>query len=180
MDAKRLINFAAIACLAMAGLHLAACGTESSSGNDDNNGSVEYTTAVLNHFGFDFSENASGNETDGDLAIEVRDGDIIVWPPAPTTSTEDGLWFRTEVDNAKNYLKDMGEVALSSVTAIPASWDAEDGGDLPPLQLNHVYVVKCLDGYAKFLVTELTDPNGPIWEAQVKYYFTSSDQGFEK
>ena len=44
--------------------------------------------------------------------------------------------------------------------------------DLPPLQVGHVYVVKCLDGYAKFLVKAIRVV--PQWEVDVEYVYSPS------
>ena len=46
----------------------------------------------------------------------------------------------------------------------------EDAGVLEPLAVNHVYVVKCKDGYAKFLVTAI-DLTGDGWPITVQYYY---------
>ena len=129
---------------------------------------------ILVHGGVDFSADAVG-----DAIVDPnnnRDGETIGWPPSPNTwyysLTE--VWFRpTANTDEASFTKDMGAVTLSSVTTVPTTWDGGVDQDLPALQVDHVYVVKCLDGYAKFLVKAIrTDPD---WEADVEYAFTSGN-----
>jgi len=136
-------------------------------------GSATVKTATLTHSGFDFSEDAGGSPTTGD--VENSDGEIIGWSPAPTVwDNGDGnsVWWRSDENTeTTNYTKDMGEVTLASVTSVPTEWDGTTDASLPPLQVGHVYVVKCLDGYAKFLVKAVRVD--PAWEADVDYVYTS-------
>ena len=130
-------------------------------------------TATLAHWGFDFSEGVSGSEAGGD--VDNADGETIGWSPWPTVWTDGGgtsVWWRSRENTADtNFTKDMGEVTLASVTTVPTTWDGTTDASLPALQVNHVYVVKCIDGYAKFLVTALRVDTG--WEADVEYEYTS-------
>jgi hypothetical protein len=131
------------------------------------------TQATLTHMsGFDFSTGTIPATGEDD------DGSILAWAPFPSAAPAGGgsstdLWFWARANTAdENFTKDMGMVLLSSITAVPDTWDA--GKDLPldPLQVDHVYVVKCRDGYAKFLVKSL-DPFGEDWSAEVDYVFTA-------
>jgi len=130
------------------------------------------TMLTLAHWGVDFSTGAVGDPVTGDVADS--DGAIITWTPLPSNRVDSDteVWFRPDSNTAtENFISDMGAVALSSVTTIPAEWDGGPGQDLPALQVDHVYVVKCLDGYAKFLVTATRVT--PDWEADVEYVYTS-------
>ncbi len=126
---------------------------------------------TLVHAGVDFSAGTTG---DAMASADDSDGFTTTWPPPPNNWYFSGteVWFAPAVNtDDTNYLKDMGNVSLSSVTSAPQSWDGGQGLDLPPLQVGHVYVVKCRDGYAKFLVLAIrTDPH---WEADVEYVFSS-------
>lgn len=129
-------------------------------------------TLTLTHAGVDFSTGTAGDIVTGDVANS--DGDMIGWAPSPNNwvSSDTEVWFRPGPNTAtENFISDMGAVALSSVTTIPTTWDGGSGQDLPALQVDHVYVVKCEDGYAKFLVkaTRVT----PDWEADVEYVYTT-------
>lgn len=130
--------------------------------------------ATLTHSGFDFSEN-NGTPPPGGGDVPNADGETIGWSPSPTVWTAgDGtsVWWRTRSnDDTTNYTKDFGEVSLDSVTTVPTTWDGTTTASLPPLMVNHVYVVKCLDGYAKFLVKAIRTDTG--WEADVEFVFTS-------
>jgi len=139
-----------------------------SDGDGDGNG---VQSATLTHQGFDFSL--------GDIPADEADldGEIIWWAPSPTVSdlsNTDQLWWRPKenYDDNTNYTKDMGAVSLASVTTVPTEWDAGPDEDLPPLQVNHVYVVKCLDGYAKFLVKSI-DNTVMSESIAVDYVYTS-------
>ena len=129
---------------------------------------------ILVHAGVDFSADAVG-----DAIVDPnnnRDGETIAWPPSPNTwyYSDTDVWFRpTANTDQASFTKDMGAVTLSSVTTVPTTWDGGVDQDLPALQVDHVYVVKCLDGYAKFLVKAIrTDPD---WEADVEYVFSTGD-----
>lgn len=131
-----------------------------------------YVVATINHEGFDFSAG-------GIPAIwENADGETVSWQPNGGNNpnypnNENWIWWRnSHLDplEFKNLTKDMGEVALASVTTVPSGWD--ESPDILPLIPNHVIVAKCKDGYVKFRVIS-ADPNG-LWPAQVEYYFSTS------
>ncbi len=142
-------------------------------------GGTTVKSATLKHFGFDFSEGTAGSFETGD--VPNSDGRTIGWSPEPTVWTMgDGnsVWWHSGANTATtNYSKDFGAVSLDSVTAIPTTWDGTTDASLPPLAVNHVYVVKCIDGYAKFLVKAVRADAAaaPVWEADVDYVFTSGD-----
>ncbi len=141
--------------------------------DDSNSNSTTPTTATLKHSGFDFSKNNGTVPAEGGDVADA-DGDIIAWSPEPTLWIGDdtSVWWRSYANTTDtNYSKDCGEVSLDSVTTIPDSWDGTTDTSLPPLAVGHVYVVKCLDGYAKFLVNEVRTT--PEWEADVEFVFTS-------
>lgn len=127
-----------------------------------------YREAVLTQRGFDFSE---GIEPEDILDI---DGDIVNFAPPPTVSDKsygDYLWFRPETNTStENFTKGMGPVSLDSVREAPGAWDSGPGQNLEPLVLNHVYVVKCIDGHVKFAVRDI---NPILREVEVEYYHTS-------
>ncbi len=129
-------------------------------------------TLTLVHGGVDFSTGTVGDPVTGDVANS--DGNTIGWTPMPNNRVDSNteVWFRPSSNTVtENFISDMGAVALSSVTTIPTTWDGGVEQDLPALQVDHVYVVKCLDGYAKFLVKATRTT--PDWEADVEYVFTS-------
>ncbi len=135
-------------------------------------GGAGTATLTLTHAGVDFSAGTAGDMTTGDLADS--DGDMIGWAPSPNNwvGSDTEVWFRPSLNTTtENFISDMGAVALSSVTTIPTTWDGGPGQDLPALQVGHVYVVKCVDGYAKFLVTATRVT--PDWEADVEYVYTT-------
>ena len=138
----------------------------------DGNAAGDGQALTLGHAGVDFSAGIAGDPNTGDVANS--DGDIITWAPAPNNwvNSDTEVWFRPAAnDSNNNYIADMGAVTLGSVTSVPLTWDGGPGADLPALQVGHVYVVQCLDGYAKFLVNATrTDPQ---WEADVHYVFSS-------
>jgi len=130
-----------------------------------------YTSVTLTHAGFDFSEGTEPANWD------TNDGHTTNWPAFPTIhetkSYSTYVWFEPFANTADaNYVKDMGAVALSSVMQVPTQWDAGPGLTLEPLLVGHVYVIKCLDGYAKFLVKSI-DATEFDWAVEVEYAFTA-------
>ena len=144
------------------GLFVYGCGT-----TPDGGGSTG-TTATLGHmYGFDFSTGSTPEVgTDPDV-------DIIGWAPSPgmrrdsTTEVWSRCWANTTTEN---FTKDYGAVALSTITTVPSSWDGTLVTTLDALAISHSYVIKCADGYAKFIVTSI---NAASWEAGVIYEYTS-------
>ncbi|MBU0995852.1 MAG: hypothetical protein KJ737_25435 [Proteobacteria bacterium] len=140
------------------------------SGDDDKNGSSTGTEATLKHEGFDFSAGVVPENG------EDSDGDTINWVPDPSmyldgASYGDGVWWRSKENTAsENFSKDLGEVDLDSLTDIPTIWDGGTGIALISLQENHVYIVKCKDGYAAFLVKSI---DLDTWDVAVDYIYTS-------
>jgi hypothetical protein len=134
--------------------------------SDDSDG-FSYEKATVDHSnGFDFSEGVA----------QDSDGAVTSWQPGGETHpnyNNDGDYFwwitRSITEETTNKTKDMGTVALSSVTEAPTSWEVSP--NITPLIVGHVYVAKCIDGYVKFEVLSvgLSEPN---WPVGVKYYFS--------
>ena len=142
------------------------CGTTTSSS------SATSGTLTLTHGGSDFSEGIGDVETEG---TGETDGDIISWQPSTgemysrVNALASTLYYRNwAVTSTENYVKGYGDVELSTITAIPSTWDHPS----PVLATSYAYVVKCQDGYAKFKVSSL---NFNSWEADVEYEFTTGN-----
>lgn len=137
-----------------------------SKNNDDE---PSYLTATVGHMnGFDFSTD------NAEPTWENQDGYVISWQPdggQSTTYPSNGgfLWWNTNKPGIANATKDMGVVAMSSVTQAPTSWEVAP--NIMPLQIDHVYVAICRDGYVKFKVLSL---NLTDWEANVEYVFSET------
>ncbi len=131
-----------------------------------------YQSVTLKHSGFDFSEGIVP------ASFETSDGHTTNWPAQPTINPakEYGpyVWFVPFANtDTENFTKDMGEVALSAVLDVPTEWDAGAGLTLEPLEVGHVYVIKCRDGYAKFLVKAVDPSQDREWAVDVDYGFTA-------
>jgi hypothetical protein len=137
--------------------------------SDDSDG-FSYEKITVDHFnGFDFSEGVA----------QDSDGAVIGWQPGGETHPNynndgDYLWWITRsiiTGDSTNKTKDMGNVALSSITEAPASWEVIP--NITPLIVGHVYVAKCIDGYVKFEVISvgLSEQN---WPVEIKYSFSST------
>lgn len=134
---------------------------------------------LLTHEGFDFSAGAAPANWD------ATDGYITVWTtkdyPAGYAYGGGFWWSPYDSSGSETPIKDMGEVALSSVTSVPTDWTYVSGSGVYPLMANHVYVVKARDGYAKFKVISLSgleyaaesnwDPSR--WQVTVEYGYTA-------
>lgn len=134
--------------------------------------SPSYESVTLTHAGFDFSTGVVP------ASFETSDGHTTNWPCMPTVNAEKAygnyVWFEPFANTSSaNFTKDMGAVALNAVTQVPTTWDAGPGLILEPLVVNHVYVIKCLDGYAKFLVKAVYPAPDPPWSVDVDYAYTS-------
>jgi hypothetical protein len=117
-------------------------------------------TAILTHNGFDFS---TGQAAHGD-------GETIGWNSGQQTNPNysNGVWWRGK--NTNNQI-DLGNISLTSVIELPSSgWDKV----INPLIKDHVYIIKCEDGYAVFKVLKQPDPNSNLWEAEVKYIYSTN------
>ncbi len=166
------IHFVAIGILLASVLFVYGCSQTATTG------SSSAFTLVLTHYGSDFSAQNSSDGTVSDLPTTEADGATISWAPAETTAPADApsgsMWWRSSyyISTNEATIKGYGEVEPGSVTSIPSSWDGTPGATLEPLALNHVYVVRCLDGYAKFKVLELPAV-GAAWNVTVEAYYTS-------
>lgn len=133
--------------------------------DEEEESSGAYTTATITHGGFDFSANSQGYS-------QAYDGETIDWQPGggthPDFARMENIWWRP-AGNGRT--KDMGQVSLSSVTQIPATWDSSP--TIPPLRVGHVVVAECADGYVKFRVNSV-NPDGSDWPAEVEYYFSAT------
>ena len=120
---------------------------------------TENKFSTIDHSGFDFSTNEHGTNS--------QDFYITAWPTSDFGSSYawgSGVWI-SSASNELSYgavsVLDQGNVDLASVTNIPSNSDfvlSSEEVD-PPLQVNHVYLIKALDGYAKFKVISISpDP----------------------
>ena len=137
------------------------------------------TKVTLTHDGFDFSAGIISSSWD-----EI-DGYITVWAPQDyPAGYEYGKafwWTPAAYDNSITHILDMGEVALSSITSVPGDWSYVSGTGNYPLIVNHAYVIKAKDGYAKFKVSSLNGLNSAAnstwdpmkWEIKGEYEFTT-------
>lgn len=136
--------------------------------NDDTD-EFAYDEATIDHFqGYDFSEGIA----------QDSDGSVYGWQPGggihPNYNNDgDYLWWATHsiTQDPTNKTKDMGTIALSSVTEAPTNWEVSP--NITPLIKGHVYVAKCIDGYVKFEVLSV-GPSKENWPVDVKYYFSST------
>lgn len=126
------------------------------------NSTPQYKTATVTHSGFDFSTGEVGPEW------EQQDFYLTAWANTnyPTGyEWGSGIWVNT-YDYSQIHVMDQGEVELSSVTEIPTDWSVPVGAVDYPLQLNHVYILRARDGFAKFKVVSLS-PSGTVGENQI-------------
>ncbi len=118
----------------------------------------DYQEATIEHMGFDFSANTSPGDSDGEC---------INWYPGggshPTYSS--GVWYRNDQNGLQNEQHHLGNVDMEDITSIPTSWDDV----ITPLLVDHVYVVKCHDGYALFKVLSTNESD---MSAKVEFVFS--------
>lgn len=162
MKGKRLFNYISFFCIMALAVLLFGCAEEKSKSS--------YPGAVLTSVGFDFSVGSL-------ISTDYSDGRIVSLAPPPnaTPSGMDSghLWFYPALNTStQNYTRDMGDVSLESVTLVPGDWDGGPGVPLNPLTTGHVYIVRCKDGYAKFLVKAIDSDNAKVG---VEYSYSSTE-----
>ncbi len=152
-------------------LMMYSCGnygdTSDLSGYGDDSGT--FTNATITHEGFDFAKGVKA----------PTDGEVVTWCPNdgnnPNYANNSGyLWWRSayEIDpDNKTIISHYGEVDLASIKTAPSTWDVPD--QMYPLINNHCYVIKCLNGYAKFRVIE-THPDSEFWEVDIEYAYSTT------
>ncbi len=120
------------------------------------------TTATLKHEGFDFS----ANSTSGSI-----DGEVISWYPGSGSNPNysSGAWWRNDQGGVNNEQAHLGAVDPESITSIPSSWD----DPIDPLLPDHVYIFKCIDGYA---LVKVLSVNATDMSAEVEYVFSSNGE----
>lgn len=157
---------------------LSACG-----GSDDSPSPTSPTASsmTMTHWGVDFSAGYSPSDVnDTPIDWADQDGYTVTWSDTGYVTGEaygSGIWFSnsgnvTDPAGLVVYIEDLGDVALSSVTSVPGNWHSV-ADPMPALQVDHVYVVKTQDGYAKFKVQSM-DTAAMDWPVTVTYQFSSS------
>jgi len=148
---------------------LVGCGS-----SDDSSNSNVKQISVTHLGGVDFSEHSSTADW------EEQDGYTTSWSPTAYISGEEygsGLWYSNNVyDDTYTYIyiQSLGEVDLDSVKSVDTTAWHPYGTGLQSLQLNHVYVVKARDGYAKFKVTSLTLEDDQDWSFTADYVYSET------
>jgi len=126
--------------------------------------SLNTTNTVIGHFGYDFSLNSSDTTAPG----YVDDGWSNAWgcggAVAPTTA---GVFWCPNPTNTSEKFKDMGAVAFSSVTGLPATWDSP----IEAVQVGHVYIAETADGYVVFKVTAI---DTTTWDMTVDFLYSAT------
>lgn len=151
---------------------LVGCG--SSSDDSSTSGSSTNTITIGHMGGVDFSEdstNADWEQQDGYTTTWSQNGYYISGEEYGS-----GLWYSNNVYDTTStylYIQSFGNVSLDSITSVDTNAWHPYGTALQSLQLNHVYVVKTRDGYAKFKVTSL-NPNGEDWNFTAEYVYSKT------
>ncbi|OGU54449.1 MAG: hypothetical protein A2V66_00745 [Ignavibacteria bacterium RBG_13_36_8] len=131
-------------------------------GKSDNSGFARIT---ITHSGIDWSTGLTGD----DVSYDQIDGETIGWCTIGTRIDGlEGIWYRPF--NNHFYLHGSGD--LSQVQAVQQNMWAQDVCETP-LQNGDIWVAECRDGYVKFKVISVGDPNGE-WTAEVEYQFSTT------
>ncbi len=158
-----------IALLAIVAFFSAGCDP---SGSNPTGTESTYATATLTHMGFDFSAGQSDT-----VNYQNNDGETIQWQPdgGDTLYADftEFIWWRNSLVTGANRTKDLGTVALSTVTSVDTSWDVSPA--ILPLLVGHTIVAGCNDGFVKFQVISADtswDGGANLWPAQVRYHYS--------
>jgi len=129
---------------------------------------------VIGHFrGVDFSED------DNNATWDKQDGYTVTWSPTTYIEGEEkdkAIWYSNNVLDTTNtyiYIQSLGKVSLDSVTSVDTTAWHLSTEPLQSLQKDFVYVVKTLDGYAKFKVISL-DFVSEEWNFKAEYQYSST------
>ena len=125
-------------------------------------------TLTITHDGIDWSTLSTGSE----VSYDQIDGETIAWcEPGQRITEITGIWYRSF--NNQVYLYGSGD--LSQVQAVEQNrWQSDVCST--PLAVGDIWVAECRDGYVKFKVLSVGDPDGE-WEAEVEYQY-SADGSF--
>jgi len=143
---------------------------------------TNYKSATIGHGGFDFSHN------DNNASWEKQDGYTIAWVNNGMTYVEgeewgSSVWFGVnslDESNQNLYMYDAGDVSLDSIKSVDATKWQKIGDAEKSLQVNHVYVIKAIDGYVKFKVISIhhsSDIHEVSFDAQYQYSATTAFDG---
>jgi len=158
-------NILKIYLMVVIGLFFVAC---DSSTSDDSSSSAK-EIIVTHNGGVDFSENSTNIEW------EQQDGYAVTWSPGAYVDGEEygkGIWYSNNVYDANYiYIQDAGAISLDDVSSIDESkWPATTSA-IAALKVNHVYIVKTRDGYAKFKVSAV-DFTSEDWNFTATYVYS--------
>jgi len=140
---------------------------------------VTYKSATIGHNGYDFSKN------DNNASWENQDGYTIAWTNNGMEYSEgeswgSAVWFGVNAQDDQNkhlFMYDTGEVSLDSIGSVDESKWQNIGDAEKSLQVNHVYVLKALDGYVKLKVISInstTEMHKVSFDAQYQYSTTTT------
>ncbi len=134
----------------LAAIFIVGCGGSS--------GVATFKSATIDHLhGYDFSANKEGNITTADVYT-------VMWKTFGTyidgESYDDGehLWlglYEYDRDGLVTYIYDAKETELSDIKDVDTTKWMKNTEANPSLIVGHTYVIKVLDGYVKFKVTEV-------------------------
>ena len=129
---------------------------------------------IVDHFGgIDFSED------DTNPVWEKQDGYAVTWSPTNYVQGEEygkAIWYSNNAIDPSNtyiYIQSLGNVSLDSVSSVDTTAWHLASDPLQSLQKDSVYVVKTLDGYAKFKVLSL-DFVSEDWNFEAEYQYSST------
>lgn len=126
---------------------------------------------TLSHWGVDFSEGKVGSQS-ANLDYTKSDGETVGWCAyGNSSSNPTGVWYRPYVDK----LKKLSVADISSVGTVDTTNWATDVCSTP-LQKGEVWLAKCKDGFAAFLVKSTPDPNASFWTVDVEYVFSKTNK----
>ncbi len=119
--------------------------------------------SFIDHNGIDFSTMSYNNEIDISL---------VNYYPLTGELSDSCYYFLVESDPQNANIRDLGFETFNYIDRITAnfSWDTIP----PPVEYEHLYIVRCLDGFVKFKIVSIMDgQNYYNTEIRIFYEFTS-------
>lgn len=112
----------------------------------------DFRQSVIDVNGFDFS--AGGLSSDYDAL------DVVITRHSPDNPADTGdsvYYFDVLFSDIHQYIKDYGEETFNYLDRVPAYvyWDSIP----PPIYIDHLYLIRCKDGYAKLKILRISGDN---------------------
>ncbi|HAV91837.1 TPA: hypothetical protein DCW38_01475 [candidate division WOR-3 bacterium] len=122
------------------------------------------------YYGFDFSSGYLNSNFEKNDIISLIDYN----PSLETSEREMYIYLLLDTLSLRQNLKDYGVVPFNSIDRISSSMEFDSISS--PIDVGHLYVMKCKDGFAKFRVMSISGATLFKKEIRMVYEFTPDSE----